>query len=146
MPLLMRQSVYLLRALKATHQPPLKTQLNNWTSKHRYSRRAGWTILSARHSRATLWMRYNRKIMPKIVFYRMSHYALKVRYTTQMKVSQFWMLPCVTVSKLNMPVRNHVPAQPVTVSSVKGLTPSARAVSWKMTCWTKPGDSSRKAV
>lgn len=28
----------------------------------------------------------------------------------------------------------------------EGFDSSARAVSWKMTCWTKPGDSSRKAV
>ncbi|STL12425.1 ferredoxin [Escherichia coli] len=53
---------------------------------------------------------------------------------------------CVTVSRLNTPVKNPVLAPPATASFVKVLTHCRKAQSRKTTCWTKPGDWSRKAV
>lgn len=46
----------------------------------------------------------------------------------------------------NTPVKNPVLAPPATASFVKVLTHCRKAQSRKTTCWTKPGDWSRKAV
>lgn len=84
--------------------------------------------------------------MPKIVILPHQDLVLMALFWKLIAVKPFSTQLCVTVSRLNTPVKNPVLAPPATASFVKVLTRCQKAQSRKTTCWTKPGDWSPKAV
>lgn len=85
-------------------------------------------------------------ICQRLLFCLIRISALMALFWKRIAVKPFSMLRCVTVSRLNTPVKNPVLAPPATASFAKVLTRCRKAQSRKTTCWTKHGGWSRKAV
>lgn len=85
-------------------------------------------------------------ICQRLLFCLIRISALMALFWKLIAVKPFSTQLCVTVSRLNTPVKNPVLAPPATASFVKVLTHCRKAQSRKTTCWTKHGDWSRKAV
>ncbi len=76
-------------------------------------------------------------ICQRLLFCLIRISALMALFWKLIAVKPFSTQLCVTVSRLNTPVKNPVLAPPATASFVKVLTHCRKAQSRKTTCWTK---------
>lgn len=83
-------------------------------------------------------------ICQRLLFCLIRISALMALFWKRIVVKPFSTLRCVTVSRLNTPVKNPVLAPPATASFAKVLTRCRKAQSRKTTCWTKPGTGAGK--
>lgn len=85
-------------------------------------------------------------ICQRLLFCLMRTFVRMALFWKRRPAKPFSMLPCAQVSKWNTPVKNPVPALPVTASCVKVLTRSPKAPKTKTTCWIKHGVWSQTAA